>query len=70
MLLLNIEHESRIITVVNVYAPNTEKCRVDFFRKVSKWIAKYSMNDENVILVGDFNCNILKDNDRSSHGKL
>ena len=67
MLLLNIEHESRIITVVNVYAPNTEKCRVDFFRKVSKWIAKYSMNDENVILVGDFNCNILKDNDRSSH---
>ena len=52
MLLLNIEHDSRIITVtvVNVYAPNTEKCRFDFSRKVSKWISKYSINDENVIL--------------------
>ena len=54
MLLLNIEHDSRIITVVNVYAPNTEKCRVDFSRRVSTWISKYSINDENVILVGNF----------------
>lgn len=30
--------------------------RSDFFKKVSKWISQYSSNDENVILVGAFNC--------------
>lgn len=31
IILLNIEHDSKIITLVNIYAPNSENDRVDFF---------------------------------------
>lgn len=34
-------------------------------RTISKWISQYSINNENVILVGDFNCSLLKDKDKS-----
>lgn len=34
-------------------------------RTISKWISQYSINNENVILVGDFNCSLLKDNGKS-----
>lgn len=29
------------------------------------WISKYSIDNENVILVEDFNCSMVKDKDRS-----
>lgn len=66
ILLLNIIHDNTIITLTNIYAPNTEKLRLDFFKKVSKWISQYSSNDENVILVGDLNCDTASKKDKSS----
>lgn len=49
-----------------MYAPNAEKLRSDFFKKVSKWISQYSSNDENIILVGDLNCDTASKKDKSS----
>lgn len=34
--LLNIIHDNKIITLTNIYAPNAEKLRRDFFEKISK----------------------------------
>lgn len=63
--MLNIEYDSKIIIFVNIYVFNFENDWVDFFKKVLKWILKYFINNENVIFVGDFNCFLLKDKDKS-----
>lgn len=68
ILLMNIEHDKNIITLVNVYPPNSENLRINFFEKVAKWISQYAMNEEFLIFVGDFNCNLQKDKDES--GKI
>ena len=65
ILVMNIEHDNNIITLVNVYAPNSENERVNVFKKVAKWISQYAMNEENLILVGDFNCNVKSEKDKS-----
>ena len=41
ILVMNIEYENRVISLCNIYAPNDEKTKVDFFKKVSKWISMY-----------------------------
>lgn len=56
IILLNIEHDKKNITLINIYAPNTENLRSGFFKKVSKWILQYSLKEENMIFVGDLNC--------------
>lgn len=51
----NIKTEDeKIISLVNIYAPNCMKERKLFFKKVQKWITKFAVN-ENVIVGGDFN---------------
>lgn len=65
IIVLNIEHNNETITLANLYAPNTENDRVSFFKKVSKWISMYCMNENNIILVGDFNCSMSKEKDKS-----
>lgn len=64
---MNIKQDSKIISLVNIFEPNTKKGRADFYKEVSKWISKYSIKNEHaiIILVGDFNCSVLKDKDRS-----
>lgn len=47
-----------IIILVNVYVLNLENLRINFFKKVVKWILLYVMNEENLIFVGDFNCSV------------
>lgn len=42
-----------INTLVNVYAPNLENLRINFYKKVAKWISLYAMNEENLIFVGE-----------------
>lgn len=56
IILLNIVHDNKNITLINIYAPNTENLRSGFFKKVSKWIPQYSLKEENMIFVGDLNC--------------
>ena len=55
-ILLNVKYEENIITLVNIYAPNNEQQRLEFFKKVKTFIYHHSMNVENVLLCGDFNC--------------
>ena len=57
-LMINIEIQEQIYTIVNIYAPNNVKCRGDFFVNLMTWIKRYSLNDNNVILTGDFNCDL------------
>ena len=55
-ILLNVKYEENIITLVNIYAPNNEQQRLEFFKKVKTFIYHHSLNVENVLLCGDFNC--------------
>ena len=61
---MNIEHDNNIITLVKNYATNSENLRIEFFKKVIKWISKFTMNDENIIFVGDLNCKVYNDRDK------
>ena len=36
--LINIKYNDQQLTLVNVYAPNNEKYRIDFFKRVITWI--------------------------------
>lgn len=56
IVLMNIEYDNNIIILVNVYVLNLENLRMNFYKKVVKWILLYVMNVENLIFVGDFNC--------------
>ena len=55
ILLINMEYEQNVITLVNIYAPNSENERCKFFKKLASWISQYCLNEENIILAGDFN---------------
>ena len=55
-LLINVKIDQNIITLVNIYAPNNEQHRVDFFKRIQSFINQYSLNTENIIMCGDFNC--------------
>ncbi len=62
-LMINISHNGTVFTLVNLYAPNDERERCNFYKNVSKWFNKNAMNVENSIVCGDMNC-CLNDQDR------
>lgn len=64
IIVLIIGHNNETITLLYLYAPNTEHDRVSFFKNVSNWISMYCMNENNIILVGDFNCSVSKEKDK------
>ena len=53
VILLNIEIENNIITLVNLYAPNTEKERNTYFKTVQNFIKIHSLGI--LIIGGDMN---------------
>ena len=56
IILLNCELQENSITIVNVYAPNNDKMRIEFFNKLKSFINRYCLNNNNIIITGDFNC--------------
>ena len=38
IILLNCEILENIITIVNIYAPNNEKLRIEFFNKIKSFV--------------------------------
>lgn len=42
--LINIKYNDQKLTLVNVYAPNDEKDRIDFFKRVNTWINQNAIN--------------------------
>ena len=65
IVLVNVEIKDVPFTIINIYAPNNEKLRCSFFKKVNLWINRYCLNHENLFLAGDMNC-CIRDIDRSS----
>ena len=55
MILSNIKIEDKIITLITIYAPNSITERKVFFIKIQKWINKFALNEEALIIGGDFN---------------
>ena len=55
-LLLNFEYETETFCLVSAYAPNNEKDRIKFFKKLSSWISQHTLNEHGTFLTGDFNC--------------
>lgn len=54
-ILMNVEFDSKMYTIVNIYAPNDINKRFDFFKIVHTFITKNCLN-KNTVLRGDFNC--------------
>ena len=62
--LVNATIENQDVTICNMYAPNPENERKDFFKKMKIWIARHSDFLDSMIIGGDFNC-ALNQNDRT-----
>ena len=65
-ILIKIKIDNDIITLVNVYAPNNEQNRTNFFKQMQTFINHHALNIENVLLCGDFNCITSKTSDKSA----
>lgn len=52
ILLCNIKTNDKHITLINIYAPNVVSERKAFFNKLQKWISKYSLNEQEIIVGG------------------
>ena len=50
IILLNCELLENEITIVNIYAPNNEKMRIEFFNKTKSFIRKHCVNSNNLIV--------------------
>ena len=68
-LLLNVELHGKMLTIINVYAPNNEKQRSEFFKGLHLWILENANAPDSMIFAGDFNCCLLKQ-DRSTQTHL
>lgn len=64
-LLINVKINEKVFSLVNVYAPNSEKERTEFFKRLQAWIDKYTLNTDGLILCGDFNCQVENCNDKN-----
>ena len=56
IIIINIEHENTIITLVSIYAPNVLSDRISFLEKSQSWVQQHAINLDNLIVGGDFNC--------------
>ena len=65
-LLINVKLNDVEFTLVNIYAPNNETHRIQFFKRLRSFINNYSNISSKIILCGDFNCKIDNCTDKSS----
>lgn len=52
-----------MFSLVNVYVPNSDKERVDFFKRLQALIDRYTLSTDGLIFCDDFNCQIENCND-------
>ena len=48
--LVNLKVDDQIMTIINVYAPNNVSERKTFFPKIQKWIEKFALNENHIII--------------------
>ena len=65
-LLVNICVNEENLTLVNIYAPNKESNRVDFFKRLTTFINIHALSQSRLVLFGDFNCYINSKTDKSA----
>ena len=67
IVLLNIKllFTNEVYTLINVYAPNEAQHRINFLKKINKFINQHAKSDKNIIICGDFNT-CENHNDRAS----
>jgi exonuclease III len=53
LLLINVEINNAIYSIINIYAPNNMKKRNTFFKQIDRFINEYSIGQ--LILAGDYN---------------
>jgi len=63
-LVVNVNVQGTVISLINVYAPNKISQRKDYYNKLSKCMTTQCLNDSMIIMAGDFNC-CLTDQDRT-----
>ena len=56
MILANVKLDDKNMTLINIYAPNSQNDRKTFFNKILKWSLLYALNKDEIIMGGDFNC--------------
>ena len=57
-LLVNLNIGDSTYSFINVYAPNQEGSRIEFFKGMRRFISNFTLNSANTILCGDFNCHM------------
>ena len=67
-IIANVKIGDKLITVVNIYAPNNLNDRITFFKRVSTWIKQNIDETNTLIICGDFN-SVISNVDRTS-GKV
>ena len=65
-ILINVELNGYIFSLINIYAPNTGSKRSEFFENLQCFITKHCLND-NILICGDFNCQLNDEKDKSVH---
>ncbi len=65
-ILINIEHNDQVYTIVSLYAPTESVHRREFYNKTKVWIKEKSLNDNCIVIGGDLNCS-LGTNDRKTN---
>jgi exonuclease III len=66
--LINIKVNEEMYTVVNIYAPNCVKARIDFLKKSKTWIKRYTEDIDRLIISGDINCSMDKRDRKRENG--
>ena len=67
IILVNLKIEEETFSLLNIYAPNNMSDRKSFFYKVQKWIDRFAINEEKIIIGGDFSFTEENKLDRSSN---
>ena len=53
-----------------MYAPNNVSDRKTFFTKIQKWLDKFALNENSIIIGGNFNCTHENSLDRYKHNDI
>ena len=60
ILILKAKQDDKYLYLVNIYAPNTEKAQIEFFKQLSREMEKFRITpDDRVIVGGDFNVTLI-----------
>ena len=55
MILVNTNIEDKHLTLINIYAPNSQNERKTFLNKLQEWSMKFALNKDEIIIGGDYN---------------